>query len=150
MLTIKDSGPRVSNGDVLRIEQQIEAPLPTEYREFLLATNGGRPIPDVIDVPGIPGSAVDVQELFGISRSIDSSSIEWNLKTFAGRLEEGLLPVACDSGGSLFCLSLRRGDFGTVLYCDLQSVFADYETKPQYYPVARSFDSFLRKLRPFK
>jgi cell wall assembly regulator SMI1 len=148
MATIKHSGPKVTETDLLRIETRLKSRLPTEYREFLLATNGGRPAPDVIDVPGIPGSEADVQEIFGINRSEKTSCIEWNLTTLVERLEDGLLPIACDSGGSIFCLSLRPGDFGTVLYCDLQSVFGDYESSPDLYVVASSFASFLEKLRP--
>ena len=148
MTTTKDCGPQLSELDIFRLETLLKVRLPTEYKEFLLTKNGGRPIPDVIVVPGIPGSEADVQELFGLNRSEESSCIEWNLNTLAERLEEGLLPIACDSGGSIFCLSLRPADFGAVLYCDLQSVFADYGSSPDFYAVAPSFASFLTKLRP--
>lgn len=150
MARINDRGPKVSGVDLLRIETRLKTSLPTDYREFLLATNGGRPTPDVINVPDIPGSEADVQEFFGLGRSNESSSIEWNLTTYAERMDDGLLPIACDSGGSIFCLSLRPGDYGAVLYCDLQSVFAEYHSKPQYYPVAPNFESFLKNLRPFR
>ena len=39
---------------------------------------------------------------------------------FSDRLPGRLLPVACDSGGNLFCLSLRGDDVGKVIYVDLE------------------------------
>ena len=150
MMTVEDRGPEVSETQLASLEANLGSPLPAEYREFLIASNGGVPTPDTIDIPGFPESPTDVQVLFGVGRSVESSRLEWNLRTLAERLDSGLLPIACDSGGNVFCLSLRSSDNGAVLYCDLQAVFADYQSKPQYYPVAPSFESFLRRLRPFK
>lgn len=150
MTTINNRGPRLSEADILRLETQLKSPLPTEYKDFLLATNGGRPTLDTIDIPKFQASPTDVQVFFGLDRSVVSSCIEWNMTTLVERFDPSeLLPIACDSCGSVFCLSLRPGDFGAVLYCDLQSVFADYESSPDFYVVAPSFASFLEKLRPF-
>ena len=150
MMTLEDHGPKVSETAIATLEASLGSPLPSEYREFLIASNGGVPTPDTIDIPGFPESPTDVQVLFGVGRSVESSCLEWNLRTLAERLDPELMPIACDSGGNVFCLSLRSPNNGAVLYCDLQAVFADYGSKPQYYAVAPSFESFLRKLRPFK
>ena len=150
MIILEDRGPKVSQTEIASLEASLGSPLPVEYREFLTASNGGVPRPDTIDIPEFPESPTDVQVLFGLGRSVKSSRLEWNLRTLAERLDPELLPIACDSGGNVFCLSLRLSDNGAVLYCDLHVVFADNESKPQYYPVAPSFESFLRKLRPFK
>ena len=149
MTTIEDPGPRLSESDISNLEIRIGMVLPEQYRWFLLDFNGGTPTPDTVDIEGLPGASADVQVFFGIGRSVESNCIEWNLATLAERLTEGLLPIAIDSGGSVFCLSLRRHDYGTVLYCDLQSVFADFESDPELYYVAPDFEAFLKKLRPF-
>ena len=149
MTTIENRGPKIAEADVVRFEASLGSPLPAEYREFLLMSNGGVPTPDTIDIPEFSESPTDVQVLFGVGRSVESSRLEWNLTTLADRLGADLLPIACDSGGNTFCLSLRPDDIGAVLYCDLQAVFAESESSPECYYVAPSFESFLERLRPF-
>ena len=146
MVQIRECGPNVAEADIARLESRTGA-LPLEYRQFLLKCNGGRPNPDVIDVTGLPGSEVDVKLLYGVARSSEVHCIEWNMDTLAGRLDAGLVPIASDSCGSVFCLSLRMEDMGAVLYCDLQSVFG-MEGAPALYPVASSFSAFFEQLRP--
>jgi hypothetical protein len=149
MTTIKNHGPKLSESDISNFEMRIGMALPGQYRRFLMDFNGGTPTPNTVDIEGLPGASTDVQVFFGIDRSVQSSCLEWNLATLFERLEEGLLPIACDSGGSVFCLSLRGCDRGEVLYCDLQSVFADFDAHPELYPVAPVFEAFLDRLRPF-
>ena len=147
MATVEKRGPKVTETAIGKIEARVGAPLPSDYRRFLLQSNGGVPTPDVIDVEGLPGSPTDVQVFFGIGRSVESSCLDWNLATLAGRLEAGLLPIACDSGGNVFCLSLRQPELGSVLYCDLQAVFGDLKASPELFHVSSSFRSFMDKLR---
>jgi SMI1-KNR4 cell-wall len=149
MTTIENPGPRLSESDISNLEMRLGVELPRQYRRFLMDFNGGCPTPDTVDVGGLPGSATDVQVFFGIDRSDKSNDVEWNLTTLAERLEQGLLPIASDSCGSVFCLSLRRHDRGAVLYCDLQSVFADFDSAPKFYHVASDFEAFLKGLRSF-
>ena len=149
MTLIKNHGPKISEADVWKLEEFIQRRLPEQYRRFLLEFNGGRPDPDTVDVAGLPGSPTDVQVFFGIGRLIESSCIDWRVESLVERMEDGLLPIACDSFGSVYCISLREEDYGAVSFCDLQSVFADYETDPTFYPVAPNFDAFLNGLYPF-
>lgn len=147
MATIVDNGPELSEADVLDLERLLGAALPGEYRRFLSRFNGGIPTPDIVDVPEYPDSPTDVQVFFGVRRPVETSCLGWNLTTFAGRLGEDILPIATDSGGNLFCLSLRTEDRGAVLYCDLESTFGDMDADPKSYLVASSFGSFLRGLK---
>ncbi|MGK3970046.1 SMI1/KNR4 family protein [Sorangium sp. So ce118] len=149
MTIIENHGPSISDADVSKLEQRLGAALPEQYRQFLLEFNGGSPTPDTVDIEGLPGTSTDVQIFFGIGRSVESSDLDWNLTTLAERLEEGLLPIAADSGGNVFCLALRGRRRGNILYCDLQSVFSDLEATPELFPVASNFDAFLTKIRPF-
>jgi len=147
MITFDNPGPGLAESDVADLEANLGFALPASYRQFLLDHNGGRPDPDCVDVPGF--EETDVQVFFGVRRPIESSRIEWNIDTLRRRLDAGLVPIACDSGGNVFCLSLRQEDRGVVFYCDLQSVFADFETRPTVYSVATSFDSFVTAIHPF-
>jgi hypothetical protein len=149
MITMENPGPRLSESDISNLEMRLGMALPEQYRRFLLDFNGGTPTPDTVDIEGLPGASADVQVFFGIGRPVESSGLEWNMATLAERLKEGLLPIASDSGGSVFCLSLQGRNRGAVLYCDLQSVFVDFESDPKLYPVASDFEAFLKRLRPF-
>lgn len=149
MTTIEDQGPRLSTADVSSMEAKLGLTLPDSYRRFLLANNGGVPEPDTIDVQGFNESPTDVQEFFGVGLDIETSRIDWNIDTLKERLDPRLVPIACDSGGNVFCLSLRPDDAGAVIYCDLGAVFGDYGKPPPMYPVAADFDQFVGSLRTF-
>lgn len=144
-MLIDNVGPKIGALDIVPIEVELGAVLPDAYRQFLLRSNGGTPTPDTIDVPGADGSPTDVQVFFGIGRSVESSDLTWNLALVAERCP-GLraLPIACDSGGNLFCLKFERDAAAKVIYCDL----GDPDCAP--YEVAASFDEFVAKIRPFE
>ena len=96
-----------------------------------------------------------MQVFFGVEDPIDSCTIGWNLNVLSKRLEQlahhgmSLLPIAIDSGGSVFLLSIGGRANGAVFYADLQSVFADYEAIPRLYLVAPAFEDFLDGLAPY-
>lgn len=143
-MLIDDAGPKIEGDDIAVFETTLRATLPADYREFLLLYNGGIPTPDTIDIPGVPGTPTDVQVFFGLERSVESSDLSWNLALVRERCPEiFVLPIACDSGENLFCLSVERGVATKVIYCDLDS------SDCALYEVASNFEEFLTKLRPF-
>lgn len=146
MAEIKNPGNPVTEEHLANLERELGARLPMQYRQFLLKFNGGRPSPDVVDIEGLEGGETDVQVFFGIGRPIESSNLIWNKKWTSDRIPGRMLPVACDSGGSLFCLSLAGADFGKVIYVDLQFV-GEPTQKVTFYMVAENFDAFLGKIR---
>lgn len=137
---IEEPGKSLTKDDLAELERTLGASLPNQYRAFLFGNNGGVPCPDGVDVEGAPGSPTDVQVFFGIGRPVESSDLRWNRQMFADRLPERMLPIACDSGGNLFCLSLSGEDVGSVSYVDLD------EPQPAYYRAAADFGAFLDKL----
>jgi len=137
---IEGPGKPLTNDDLADLERTLRAALPSQYRGFLLRNNGGIPSPDTVDVDGVPGSPTDVQVFFGIGRPVESSDLSWNRQTFSDRLPDRMLPIACDSGGNLFCLSLSGEDAGSVIYVDLE------QRQPAFYLAAEGFDAFLGKL----
>jgi len=150
MINIEDAGPPLTEERIAAFEKELGVSLPEQYRRFLLGTNGGMPSPDrdIVDLEGAPRSCTDVQVLYRIGGSVESSELSWNKSTLSERIPDDLLPIACDSGGNDFCLSLRENDRGAVLFCDLESVWGDFEATPKFYPLAPDFDSFLAMIRP--
>lgn len=143
-MIIEDAGTKIELEDIDAIERALDARLTHDYRDFLLQFNGGIPTPDTVDVPGAPGSPTDVQVFFGIGRSVESSDLLWNLSLVTDRCpERHLLPIACDSGGNLFCLKVDQGVASEVVYCDLES------SDCALYTVAAGFGEFVKRLKPY-
>jgi len=148
MVVIEHSGRMLTEHDVIKIEDRLGVRFPAPYRRFLLKHNGGRPTPDTIDVEGLPGNSTDIHSIFGTDETDEVAGLGWYVSTYAGRLSGDLLPIARDSGGNLFCLSLSRSDFGSVVYCDFDPTF--HLGGATYYRVAADFDSFLERIRSFE
>ena len=144
MVAIEDSGRVLSEEDIEAFEVRLGYALPETYRRFLQEHNGGRPAPDVIDIDGLSRGPTDVQEFFGLDCSLETSNLDWNLGTLRDRVDERLLPIGCDSGDNIFCLSLHGPDRGSIIFCHF------VESKVSYYKVARSFVEMLKQLRAFR
>ena len=144
MIEINDQGRQVNEAEVALLEQDFGKKIPENYRKFLLLKNGGLPSPDTVDVAGLPGSPTDVQVFFGIGRRVHSSDISWNLRLVHDRFPElKILPIACDSGGNLFCLRALKNEDFDIQYCDM-------EDNGRLYLVASDFEEFLNKIRPWE
>ena len=143
-MIIENSGPIIGPKDIEALELELGAKLAADYLDFLSRYNGGTPTPDTVDVPNAPGTPTDVQVFFGIGRTVESSNLSWNLSLVAERCPRShVLPIACDSGGNLFCLKVEQGVTAAVVYCDLDS------SDCALYAVASSFGSFFQSLRPY-
>jgi hypothetical protein len=144
-MLIDSLGQRIEEGDIEDFEIETGAKLPKSYRDFLMTFNGGVPSPDTIDVPDAPDGPTDVQIFFGIGRTIESSDLRWNFSLVRDRCSGTLMvPIACDSGGNLFCFRVERGIAGEVIYCDLSA------QECSSYFAASDFTEFLSKLRAFE
>lgn len=141
MLKVESTNKPLSNNELIRIEEAIGAPLPNQYRSFLLAHNGGRPSPDTIDIEDAPFQSTDIQVFHGIDTEIESSDLLWNLEVLEGCKDNKLLPIACDSGGNIFMLDLSKEHHGEVLYFD------SAEVPPRPYFLAKDFNGFLAQIR---
>lgn len=142
--TISDAGRQLREQDLQKLEKSLNAKLPNAYRQFLLSNNGGVPTPDTIDVAGLSESPTDVQEFFGLGTELEESDVRWNRRTYAKSIAKDALPIACDSGGNIFTLSMAGDAAGTISYWDLS-------TRPAMsFKVAQSFSEFLQKLREFE
>jgi hypothetical protein len=138
ILMLSEQGRTLRPRDINQFERKLGTSLPEQYRRFLAAHNGGIPDPSGIAIDKLPGSPTDVQEFFGIDREGDTTNLAWYITEASDRFPRGTLPVACDSGGNLFCLVLDGRQKGSVVYADL--------SEGMVYPVAETFDAFLKMI----
>lgn len=139
MLSTIENGPRISNEIVNEFERRHGIQLPGSYRKFLLVHNGGRPVRDLIVVPGCKASPTARIHFFhgiGGSLGFQCYDLDWNIKTCADLYEKGLLPIASTEGADMICIFLPSGE---VVFWD------GYEQVPVY-PLAVNFEEFICKL----
>ena len=144
--TMSDVGRPLSDGDIGALEINLDVRLPEEYKAFLKQNNGGYPDPSYFPIHGFENNPVGtIQVFFRTDGPIKSSNLDWNYRTFLGRIPENLFPIACEDGGSLICLSLSGSDKGAVYYWD----YYGESQPPSYdnvYQIAGTFQGFLDSL----
>ena len=144
---MKGCGRALCDKDIDGIEAHIGIHLPEEYRAFLLRYNGGRPTPRAFPIEGLANNPFGViLDFFGIDDTVESCNLDWNVETMNGRLPANLLPIACDDGGDLICLSLFGEDADSVLFWDRHKE----KGAPSYenvFKIASSFTEFIDGVR---
>ena len=139
-----EGGPPLHPKDLDSFEQQHGLALPTPYKEFLLATNGGRPERDLLMLPGIWGNSLArIHVFFGLNDPIESCTLDWNLEVFKDRIPGGLLPIATTEGADKICLAVGTERPGPVFYWDGHAQVG----QRSLYFLADDFASFLAVLR---
>lgn len=87
---------------------------------------------------------------FAIADDRAWASMQWHYETYSGRLPKDTLPIARDSGGNLWLLSVRGDDAGSVYFWDHGSYDTFDETQLDHWPrVAASFQEFRDHLGTF-
>ena len=136
-------GPTLTELQVDRLERQSGIALPKSYRSFLLRYNGGRPEPaffPIRDFDRNPFGAIHF--FFGLSRTVRSNNLDWNISMYRGRMPRELLPIAGDELGNKICLAVSGTNAGCVYFWD-----HDHEHLPPTYAnlylIASSFEEFL-------
>lgn len=98
--------------------------LPSEYRAFLLRTNGGRCVGAARFRSLREDSELsEVDTFLGVSEN-SHESLEQNISNVADLLPTGLIPVAYDGGGNYLLLDCARGSssFGSVYFSTLEGL----------------------------
>ena len=139
--------------EVASFERSFGRALPADYRSFLERHNGGVPVPDhwhcgpVHEEPGFGWTppSVQVDRLFGLVTEPTWASLAWAVRCYRGRIPEGLVPIADDPAGNVFCLDLTDADPGTVWYWDHENEAEEGEPawRENLLPLAPSFSAFL-------
>jgi hypothetical protein len=145
---ITHSFPPITEAELQQFEDELGILLPREYRDFLLAHNGGKPKPDTfnVDMDGFKNTNRVICFL-GIAPVTDHAAFAWYLKGYKGRIPHSLLPIAYPLNIDLICLSVHAKDYGRVYYWDHN--WEVTETEPDYsnvHLVAENFTQFLELL----
>ncbi|CAN5129342.1 hypothetical protein BH10PSE6_BH10PSE6_20890 [soil metagenome] len=138
-----DVGPPLTDLRIGVLERKLGVTFPERYRSFLLRFNGGSPKPDCFPIHGFDENPVGaIHYFFGIDGPVLSNHIDWNYRTFRGRIPRELLPIAGDESGNLICLFFKGEAKGAVYFWDHDEEHSP-PTYENVYLIAKTFDSFL-------
>lgn len=147
-LTPIDNVPMLAEDTLQGVEKKYACQLPYDYRKFLLQNNGGFPSPDCVTFKEAGReTASDVFCFFAIGDERAWASMEWHYDTYSGRLPKDTLPIARDSCGNLWLLTVGGESSGSVFFWDHGSYATFDETDLDNWPrVATSFQEFCDNL----
>jgi hypothetical protein len=138
-----EGGPLLEEKDIRSFERTHGLALPAFYKEFLLATNGGRPERDLFAINGLEGNPLGrIHIFFGLNDPIVSCNLDWNLDVFGARIPTGLLPIATTEGADKICLSVGGKQTGAIFYWDGHARAGERDL----YFLADDFSSFVSSL----
>ena len=141
--------PPTTRAAIAKFEQDREITLPTSYKEFLLATNGGVPDNTAFPIEGMTNTNVwTLQSFAGIGVAEPTNELAYSNDFYAGGIPQGVVLIAVDDGGNFVALDLRRGT-DRVAFWDHRHFWGTGEWRESdLYHVANSFEEFLASLRP--
>ncbi len=144
-LTVTGSATPLSEADLQALESRLAFPLPNEYRQFLLAHNGGRLNPAEFHFKNQTGPYTDscVDSFYAVYDG-DHNNFE---KIYLFCKAEGLfpphiIPIADDPGGNIICLSVSGPDMNSVYFWDHEGI-DEYGKQANLHLIADSFSEFL-------
>lgn len=142
MIEILEKGISINLNDLNLAEIRMDIVIPEPYRSFLLKYNGGRPEPNGIDIPGFLGGEAIIAWFAAISDSEESNTIDSNIAILReGYPHKQAIPIAFESGGSIFCIDVEGGKGFPVVCFEWGGAWEDEPYEPLF--VARNFDAFL-------
>lgn len=135
-------GPSVSRADLERMQDKLGFIVPDDYKEFLIACNGGYADDEKCMLTFfhpiyLEKTTIGMHKFFS-AESTMSEPLDANVP-------RGFLVVADDAGGCLIVLSCRDSDFGSVYWCDLDHYNGDENFTVK---ISASFASFYGSLAP--
>jgi hypothetical protein len=110
LLSLFPSATGATEADILRIEENLGAALPTQYRQLLAHANGGAPKFACYEHSGL---TIYVQYLFGFEPPEDGDlqGIDWQMKlTGAPLTSKRLIPIARGGDADIVFISLITGE----------------------------------------
>ncbi|MBX3668459.1 MAG: SMI1/KNR4 family protein [Rhodocyclaceae bacterium] len=121
---IEDPESPVDHAAISAAESAIGLHFPLNYREFLLARNGGRPRPGSFKIQWQPGQTAGedwrsscMGWFYSIGSSVDSCDlVEQNAVSFRGRLPQGTFAFGHDAGSNQLLLAAEGPFAGKVLF----------------------------------
>ena len=130
-----------------RLEASLKAKLPPEYGQFLSINNGGYSHQYSIRYKDANFGTEQQADIFhwlgiGIERKRDGYlGTEEAIQNMGGLLNFDYIPIAVDASGAPILISMRRDDYGKVVFFDQEAP----DTK-SLSELGKTFSSFLSKL----
>ncbi len=144
------TGPAINESDIVAFEREIGYALPEDYRAFMLRHNGGVPHPDAIFVDALPdGVPAQILSFKSLIHDMGIMTIGSIYNDTSKRIAKHVLPIAPDTIGSLFLMSLDGADRGNIYYENCYYEEGDKEPTGPFdatYFVASSFSELLGNL----
>ena len=147
MIALTDAPAPVSAEELAAAEArlaEVGQSIPPSYKAFLAEHDGGRPVRSAFTFERDNEPKRDrVRRFLGLSPvPPPGENLVETAMSLAGRVPDGVLPIAEDSLGNVVCLDGRDGGDGPVLFWD-----HEYEGDPadeaNLYVVAPNFRTFL-------
>lgn len=134
--------------ELQRFAEKANLDIPEPYLRFLQQYNGGRPVPDIFPIEGLPLNPDGaIQVFFGLGDTVPAVDLENVLNDLSASVPRGIFPIACTDGGDYICLDLRKPE-KPVVYWDRREFWGNEVWKERYlYPIAPNFEAFLVSLR---
>ncbi len=134
---------KLSDEELNDFELTNNMKLPNDYRQFLLANNGGKPTKQANKSP-----ETIVTYILGMHNGDYYASLYRHIDMFAKRIPFSTFPIATDSFGNLFLLSVHSENYGQIFFWDHEG---EPEIQDGHYVdnvsfVADSFAEFMNKL----
>jgi hypothetical protein len=140
---ISNIEPAVSAAQLDAVQEELGVTFPEPYRAFLLAHNGGQPVPNTFRADGGGASLEVVGWFFAVHGREDG--LASLARTYRPHLHGDLLPIASDPFGNLICLGVKGSNEGRVYFWLHESGEAPGAPIPNAdcRLVAATFDQFL-------
>lgn len=146
-MKIENSRPSFSTADLALVENTINCQLPSDYRKFLLAYNGGKP--DTRRFSTANGKITSsVMDFFPITNDAETGLLsEIQGITISKLIPKNLIPIAIDPIENRLLISISPDDFGAIYYWAWDEE-PDPETCSYQYItiIANSFSEFINML----
>ena len=145
---MRSINPPIESNEVAAFERHVGISFPASYKEFLLATNGGRPLKS--DFPIMDGSTSNIHVFLGIGVSTPTSELDYAYEQYGGALPQGVVPIANDDCGNYVCLDVRSGH-DRIFFWDKSHFWSTGEWREKdLHEVADSFEQFLDLLERYQ
>ena len=146
MRTFKGRFDPVPAGAVNAAEKRLGVELPTDYRTFLLTTNGLCPETDLSFTVPERGTVL-LGSLYGICADRTHGDLEHEQEdaTLWDPLPVGYVAIGHDPGGCLLLLTTLGDDSGSVYFWDRKGFWVRADGR-NIFLVAKSFTEFMESL----
>ena len=124
-----------------QFEARLGTILPEDFRAFLLAHNGGRPVPSDFLISAEEGES-SLHHTYGLHDGPDYFRLDDTWESYRGRMPATLLPIADDPGGNAICIGLHGAERGRVYFWD-HELEEEAPSWRNVVEVAPSFGAFL-------